>query len=143
MIAADAAWLVLGAVGAGLYLAAGRRQQGRAARLWWVGGLIVAALVYVAFAVARAAPLAAVLFEAGGVVAYGALASLSLRGDLRFVATAWLLHPLWDAGLHAPGGFALAPSWYVWACLSFDLVVGAALWLPSVRRAGASERLAR
>ncbi|MFY8275416.1 hypothetical protein AAEU32_14925 [Pseudoalteromonas sp. SSDWG2] len=36
----------------------------------------------------------------------------------------WLLHPVWDVGLHLivqDGQFA--PLWYVYLCISFDVVV--------------------
>ena len=121
-------WFLLGAALATAYVAVGRRLGVREARAWWAGGLVVAAALYVAFAVARGAPPLAILFEAGGVVVYGAFAWRGLRGDLRWAAAGWLLHPLWDYALHRPGGFALAPEWYVWLCLSFDVVVGLALW---------------
>ncbi len=119
------AWLALGATLAALYILIGRRLDGRAEPMWWASGLVVAASIYVGFALARGAPPVATAFEVGGVVAYGGLAGLGLR-DRRWLAAGWLLHPVWD-GLHRPGGFALAPEWYVWACLSFDVVVG--LWL--------------
>lgn len=126
-----APWLVLGAAFAILYIRIGRSLSGPVERWWWVGGLIVAALVYVVMAFARSAPPTAVAFEAGGVVAYGALGLLGLR-DRRWIAAAWLLHPVWDL-LHRPGGFALAAPSYVWMCLSFDLVVGTWLLVNAAR----------
>lgn len=71
--------------------------------------------------------------EVGGVVAYGALASLGLRWDRRWLAAGGLLHPAWD-GLHHPSGFAYGPAWYAWLCLSFDVVVGVWLLVNATRR---------
>ncbi len=127
-----AGWVLLGVALAIPYVGVGRRLTGRRARVWWAGGLVVAALVYVAFAVARGAPPLALAFEAAGVVGYGMFAWLGLRGHAGWLAAGWLLHPLWDVGLHT--GFALAPAWYVWACLGFDVVVGVWLYLDAVRR---------
>ena len=142
----DLRWIAFGValsvpyvlVGRALAARAGRTaaRAGGADRAWWWGGLVVAALAYVGFALARSAPPLAVLFEAGGVVAYGALGWLGVRGDLRWLAGAWLLHAVWDLGLHGPGGFALAPAWYVWACVGFDLVVGGVLLVTRPHAAG-------
>lgn len=126
-------WLLLGVVLATAYLALGVRLGARSARIWWAGGLVIAAAVYVGVAFARPAPALAVLFEAGGLVLYGAFAWRGLRGDLRWTAAGWMLHALWDIGLHGPGGIAYAPSWYVWACLGFDGIVGLVLWRRAVR----------
>ena len=125
-LAVRVGWAVAGVVLAGLYVAVGRRQRGRAERAWWAGGLVAAALVYVGFAVGRGAPALAVGFETAGVAVFGAFAALGVRGDRRWQGAGWLVHPVWD-GLHAPGSLALAPEWYVWLCLAFDVVVG--LWL--------------
>lgn len=118
-----ALWLALGVVLAVPYIAVGRRLEGDAA-WWWVGGLVVAAFAYVSFAVARSAPAAAIGFEVAGVALYGGLAARGLRGDARWIALAWLLHPVWDVGMHRPGAYAYAPTAYVLLCLTFDLAVG-------------------
>ena len=119
------AWIAVGALLAVPFVVVGRRLPDRTERVGWVVGMAVAAGAYVAFALARSAPTLAVAFEAGGVVVSGAVAGLGLR-DRRWLAAAWLLHPVWD-GLHAPGGFALAPEEYVWLCLGFDVAVGLSL----------------
>ncbi|MGB3542250.1 DUF6010 family protein [Rubrivirga sp.] len=124
-------WLGLGVVLAIPYILAGRRLGDGGTR-WWMLGLIVAALVYVGFAVARSAPPMAIAFEAGGVFLYGAIAANGLRGDVRWIGAAWLLHPVWDIGLHHPGGFAYAPTEYVLLCSTFDVVVGVYLLLGSM-----------
>ena len=121
-------WLMLGAVLAVPYVLIGRRLRGRTERLWWATGLVIAAGVYVAFTLARNAPWLAVAFETVGVLAYARMAILGVRGDRRWLAVGWLLHPLWDLMPHLPGGVAFAPAQYVWACTSFDLIVSAVLW---------------
>ena len=120
-----ALWLLLGLVGAAAYIAAGERVGGLA---WWAVGLVVAALAYVAFAAARGAPPGEIAVEAVGAALYGGAVWVGWRRrSPRLLALAWALHPVWDVGVHAVGGLS-APAWYVWACLSFDLAVGAWLW---------------
>ncbi|WP_412062228.1 hypothetical protein [Rubrivirga sp. IMCC45206] len=120
-------WLALGAVLAGGYLAVGFRFTGRRARAWWATGLLVAALLHVGFAIGDGA--GAVLLQLVGVAGAGVFARLGLSGRPGWLAAGWLLHPVWDLAL---GG--TSPAWYVWTCLSFDLVVGAALYVRAVRR---------
>lgn len=117
-----ALWLSLGVVGAAVYL---RLSRGRPLA-WYAAGLALAALLYVGFALVRG-DLPDTGTEAGGLVLYGAVAWLGVRrrsADL--VAVGWALHPMWDLGVHLGLGVE-APAWYVWACLSFDLVVATAL----------------
>lgn len=130
-------WLFLGlALGAAFLALARARGRGEVRIL--ALGLLVAALIYVAFALAGADG-KWVLVEVAGVAVYGALAWLGLRRSLLWLAAGWALHPLWDAGLHLMGGgAAFAPEWYVLACISFDLLVGAyiafRLWPAPPRR---------
>lgn len=123
-------WLLLGAVLGAAFVRLGRGLRGRRARLWWAGGLVIAAFVYVVFALAQG-DLGSASVEWLGVAVFGGAAALGVRGHTGWLAAGWLLHPLWDAGLHPP---LAAPAWYVWACLSFDAVVGVALFLQAVRR---------
>lgn len=122
-------WLLLGLALAAPYLAVGRRKTGRAARVWWAVGLVAVALVYVGFAAAAGEGLG---LEVLGVAVFGTFAAMGVRGARGWLAAGWLLHPLWDLGLHGDGG--VAPLWYVWACLSFDVAVGGWLWLRGLRR---------
>ncbi|WP_412070185.1 hypothetical protein [Rubrivirga sp. IMCC43871] len=120
-------WLALGAVLAAVYLAGGVRCTGRRARAWWAAGLLVAALLHVGFAIGDGT--GAVLLQLVGVACAGGFARMGLAGRMGWLAAGWLLHPLWDLAL---GG--TSPAWYVWLCLSFDLVVGATLYFRAVRR---------
>ncbi|TKB43139.1 DUF6010 family protein [Thalassotalea mangrovi] len=41
-----------------------------------------------------------------------------------WLALGWLLHPVWDIGLHLQGpGWHIVPPWYAVACVSFDILV--------------------
>lgn len=123
-------WLALGAVLALVCVRLGRRLRRQRARVVWASGLVLVTLVYVGFAAVRGDG-AAVVAEALGALAFGAMALRGLRGHPGWLAAGWLLHPLWDLGLHPP---LAAPTWYVWLCLSFDTVVGIALLRDAVRR---------
>jgi hypothetical protein len=96
-------------------------------RRWTLGaGLIVAAAVYVPFAV-LAGTLNDVLTELSGVVLFGVLAAIGMRGSLYFLALGWVAHLGWDLLLHPMHTATYAPWWYPIACIGFDLVVGGAI----------------
>jgi hypothetical protein len=114
----------------------------RYARLFTGLGLIVAALFYVYFA-ARADESG--LWNAAelvGVAVFGAMAVFGMRGSRWWLVAGWALHPFWDVVLHyfLPGR-AFAPIGYVFACLSFDLLIAAYIalvgrrWEPRLRSA--------
>ncbi len=85
-------------------------------------GLLVAALIYVIFAVAAANGRAA-LIEVGGVLFFGVLVALGLRWSAHWLAAGWLAHVAWDLLLHPVEFSSYAPWWYPVLCISFDLVV--------------------
>jgi hypothetical protein len=88
-------------------------------------GLLLAALIYVGFALYENATDTWRLIEFAGAAFYGVLALLGLYRSKLWLAAGWALHVLWDAGLHLSYGNLHAPVWYVWVCLSFDVVVAA------------------
>ncbi len=94
----------------------------------WAVGLVVAAVIYVGFAIAAQAPAPWLLIECLGLLVYSSLAILGLRHRVGWLALGWLLHPLWDLVLHFwQAGSEFTPGWYVLSCLSFDLLVGAVI----------------
>ncbi len=118
------AWLLLGAVLAALFIAVGHRAKFLDFKISMAIGLVVAALIYVGFALAWGGP-QWVLIEALGIPLYGAMAWLGLRKSPIWIAVGWLLHMPWDLFVHYIGpGFHVAPEWYMFACFSFDLIVG-------------------
>ena len=117
-------WFVLGLVLGAVFIVLARRLGLPGERRLLALGLVVAALIYVGFAVASAGG-AWIAAELGGVVVFGGLAVLGLKRSPMSLAVGWALHPVWDAGLHLMGaGAAFAPTWYVVACISFDFLVG-------------------
>lgn len=86
--------------------------------------LIVAALIYVGFAVFGDATGGRVALEILGVILYGTAAVLGLRVNPWWLAIGWGAHPVWDAGLQLMGGgHEYVPSWYAISCISFDAVL--------------------
>lgn len=92
--------------------------------------LIMAAGAYFGFAIMASNLLGEgpiwTLVELLGVVVFGAMALLGLRGSAWWLVAAWALHPIWDVVLHYVGpGNSFAPETYAIACVSFDWVVAA------------------
>ena len=68
--------------------------------------------------------------EALGLLLYGAAAWIGFRKSTTLLALGWAMHPVWDVALHLQGaGAAYTPDWYPWGCVSFDLVVGGAVFV--------------
>jgi hypothetical protein len=101
-------------------------------------GLVVAALIYVAFAIGGVASARWLGLESVGVLLFGGVAWLGFRRWPAVLAAGWVAHVLWDVLLHLEGaGAAYTPGWYPWLCLSFDLVVAGTILL-RMPRASAS-----
>ncbi len=116
-------YLLLGLVAAWLYvrIATNRPEPHR----WFSIGLVVAALIYLNLAIVAQASTAALLTELGGVILFAGLVWLASGHSSVILAIGWFLHPVWDVVLHVSGtGGGYAPEWYVWACISFDILVG-------------------
>jgi hypothetical protein len=88
--------------------------------------LLIAAGLYIVFAVRAGKSAVWVMGELVGVAIFGGVGLLGLRGSLWWLVAVWALHPLWDVGLHYVGpGRSFAPETYTIACVSFDLLVAA------------------
>ena len=86
--------------------------------------LVVAALCYVAFAIAAPAGAPWILAELAGVGIYGYVAMRGLRGSAWWLVAGYALHPIWDVALHLAGpGGSFSPEWYAASCLTYDLFV--------------------
>jgi len=90
------------------------------------GGLVVAALIYVGFAVARGAGRLDLFLELGGVLLFGLVAVRFRRSPL-LVGAGWMAHVGWDVGLHSGGVRGFVPASYPLVCVGFDLLVAAYL----------------
>ena len=98
------------------------------ANLVYAAGLILAALVYVAFAAAGGASTMWLAFEVCALLLYAVLAWVGLRRSIIALAIGWAAHVAWDLVVHVRGaGAQYTPDWYPWVCAGFDLVVAIAI----------------
>ena len=111
-----------------------RRASPRGEQKAWAQGLVVAALIYVGFAVAGGGGGRWLLIEVGGLVAFSIAALVGSRRAPWLLAAGWGLHTLWDLALHH--GVDFVPTWYPPVCLVFDLA--AAAWIAWRSRAWAA-----
>ena len=118
--------LLLGVALAVLFILFAGTRKPRRERVVYSVGLIVASLVYAAFAVSGAS-VRQLMNEAVGVAVFTLVAVLGLRASAWWLVFGWAAHVLWDVGIHLilPQGFV--PGWYPVACISFDLTVAAVL----------------
>lgn len=113
--------VIAGAVLGALAVAAARLLAPMTQRLVYAVLLWLAAGVYLALALGLGS-LSAILLELLGLGLFGGAAVIGFRSRLWVLAAGWLLHPLWDLGLHDTS--AHAPLWYAYLCVGFDLAVG-------------------
>lgn len=111
--------LALGA----LFILYARKGRGRESLVFAVG-LVVAAVIYIGFALGHGAPPRSLLLESLGVVPFGLLAWLGVRRSEGWLALGWAAHVAWDLGFNwGAGAPPFVPSWYPVVCTSFDLLV--------------------
>ena len=115
---------------------AGKRPRGGASLL--ANGLVVAALIYVPFALMGCAGTMWLIVEVIAVVLFGAMAWAGIQYSFGWLALGWAAHSLWDFGLHIVGdGARFTAAWYPLMCITFDLVVAAYILLFMKRQAHA------
>jgi hypothetical protein len=86
--------------------------------------LFAAAGAYLGFAVVGPASRIWLLIELLQSVGFGLLGLRGWKGSAKWLALGWLLHPVWDFGVHyLTPGRNFAPLAYVFACITFDWVV--------------------
>ena len=113
--------LLTGAVLGALFAVAARRQ-GVAGELRVFGvGLVVAALIYVGFALLTADG-RWLMQETAGVAIFGGVAWFGLVRP-GWLASGWMAHVIWDVGLHLDRTQPVVGTWYPLACIGFDLIV--------------------
>ena len=88
--------------------------------------LFAAAGAYLGFAFEQSLLRPWVLIELLQCIAFGTLGLYGWRGNAKWLALGWALHPFWDFLLHYLGpGRSVAPWTYAVACITFDWVVAA------------------
>ncbi len=118
-------WLVFGVFLGSLLLFLSRSFQAKVEIRILSISLVVAAIVYIVFALVWGNS-NWFFIELIGLMTYGLFVWLSLHHSTYWLAIGWLLHPLWDVCLHLLGpGNAIAPESYAIACISFDILIAA------------------
>lgn len=126
--------LLTGVILAFLFVLMARAGGPESERRLYAVGLLAAAIFYLVFGLVGGASARWLAVESLGVIIYGALAWAGLRWHPWLLALGWAAHVAWDLLLHLSGaGAEYTPPGYQWVCLSFDLVVAAAV-LMSTRR---------
>lgn len=117
-------WLLIGALAVLPLLRFAERLPPNAMHKLLGRSLVIAAIIYIGFALIWG-NISWVGVETAGVVIYSLFYWLSLRWSINWLAVGWLLHPVWDVVLHLLGpGYSVAPAGYAVACVSFDFAVG-------------------
>lgn len=130
--------LLGGVISSLIVIGLARMKNPQGERRIYAAGLLGAALVYLLLALAGGASARWLGVESLGVIIYGAVAWAGLRGWPGLLALGWAAHVAWDTLLHLNGaGAEYTPGWYPWLCISFDLVIAAAI-VVSFRRGGAN-----
>lgn len=114
--------ILAGAVLGGLFVLVARRRSTSGEVQLLAVGLVVAALIYVGFAL-DGADRRWLAIEAAGVAVFGGLAWLGLRASPWWLTLGWVTHVAWDIGLHLDRAQGVVGAWYPLLCVGFDLVV--------------------
>lgn len=118
--------IIIGGLIALLVLYAFRNINDKRSKKFFAGSLLIAALIYVGFAVSGFYTDTAsenwLLIEFLGVFIYFAFAYLGVKVSVWFLAIGWAMHVFWDVGLHFGGNVAFVPGYYPSVCIGFDIV---------------------
>ena len=121
--------IIIGAILASAILFGFRATDNFKAKKFFAGALIIAALIYIGFAVsgilAQTAAINWILVEIGGLIIYLALAYAGVKISMWFLASGWTAHIFWDAAFHHGDKISYVPDFYPPLCIGFDLVFAA------------------
>jgi hypothetical protein len=105
-----------------------RKRNAEFLRAYFGATLIVAAVIYLAFAYVgtfRGSAISGSLgLEASGVLLFSVVAIAGWKLSPALLAAGWLGHIYWDAALHQPVLTAYVPEVYPGFCIGFHLVFG-------------------
>ena len=97
-------------------------------------GLSIASFLYVIFALFSLNNIW-ITMEVVGLLLFLMFIWLAYHYSFWFIALGWLLHIVWDIGVHAHETAPYVPQWYAWLCVGFDAVVAFYLMVLLVRHA--------
>ncbi len=94
--------------------------------------LLVAALIYVGLAL-LSHNILFVTIEIIGLVLFLFMIGLGYFYSFWFIVMGWLMHVLWDIGLHPDQTAPYVPQWYPWLCVGFDIVMALYMGITIIR----------
>ncbi len=120
--------IVGGLLAAAVIYAFGKAKSEERTKKFFAGSLIIAALIYVGFAVFglsfETATSDWLLIEIVGVFIYTFFAYSGVKISAWFLAVGWVAHVLWDVVLHFGEATAFVPQFYPGVCIGFDIAFG-------------------
>jgi len=119
---------LLGIVLCGFFIFLARRFAAQREVGFYAVGLVVASIIYLGFALGSEG-LSWLFVELLGVAIFTFSAWLGVNVSAQFLAVGWALHAAWDGLMHTIEGAGFVPIWYPPACLAFDLVLAAYIFL--------------
>ena len=84
--------------------------------------LLIAAFIYVLFALVTFNKLF-IIIEVVGLLFFLMFIWMAYHYSYWFIALGWLLHIVWDIGVHPDETAPYVPQWYAWTCVGFDAIV--------------------
>lgn len=123
----DLVVILAGAALAVLYVTIARRRPNPGERLVLAWGLVVAAALYVVFAI-RSESVDWIGLELLGLSVFGGIAAAGAWRWSSLLVVGWAAHVGWDVLLHG-AATPFVPGWYPPLCVGFDLVVAGAIIL--------------
>ena len=113
---------LLGIVICGLFIFLARRFGAQRELRVYAFGLVVAAIIYLGFALNAGGP-DWLFVQLLGVAIFTLSAWLGVRVSALFLGMGWALHAAWDWLMHTSAVAGFVPNWYPRVCLAFDLVL--------------------
>lgn len=121
--------IVIGAAIGAAAIAPFAKRGRRFLQSYFAVTLVIAAVVYAAFAsagiVAGTASSGWLWTEFSGVAVFAVPAYLGYKGRPWLLSLGWFVHLFWDTALHGGPGTSFVPDFYPGFCVGFDLVFAA------------------
>lgn len=113
--------LLIGAFACLVFVLVARRAGLKREMIVYAAALVIAALIYVGFAVVGGATVSWLVIESGSLVLFSLVALFGLRRSAWVLMIGWAAHAVWDVLLHKVLEVGFVPEWYPVVCIGFDL----------------------
>lgn len=113
--------LLIGTLACLVFVLVARQAGQKREMILYAAALMIAALIYVGFAVAGGATVSWFIIESGSLVLFSLAALFGLKWSAWVLMTGWAAHAVWDVLLHKVLEVGFVPEWYPVVCIGFDL----------------------